>query len=196
MKSSIILLFLSLAAFSNCQKSEPVGNSQPVRTYDEIVAAAEREGIPLSQFGLKRNWNEVLAIAAIYGLQDTFRNQERTNNSLMFDTEDNLHAYFKQTKQVFDTRHQYKVYKEKGQQIQTLSDYFNLLDSLPLYRAKRYPSDEAYAALKKEYFASDYQFFINEAVQSGGKNHIPPFLIVVTKPEEMPTEKARRIKNQ
>ena len=67
------------------------------------------------------------------------------------------------------------------------------MDSLPLYRINRYPTDEAYAAVKKEYFASNYQFFINEAVMPGGPNHIPPFLIVVTKPEEMPMEKARRI---
>lgn len=194
MKSSAVLLFLFLAVFSSCQKSEPKGNSEPLRTYDEIVAAAEREGIPLSKFGLKRNWNEVLAIASIYGLQDTFRNQERNNNSLMFDTEENLHAYFKQTKQTFESRRQYKVYMEMGQHVQRLSDYFSLLDSLPLYRIQRYP-DEEYAAMKKKYFASDYLFFINEAVL-GPNNHIPPYLIVVTKPEEMPKEKARRIEKR
>lgn len=192
---TIILLFLSLAAFSSCQKSEPKGNSEPLRTYDEIAAAAEREGIPLSQIGLKRNWNEVLAIAALYGLQDTFRNQERKNNSLMFDTEDKLHAYFKETKKTFETRRQGEVYREMGQQIQCLSDYFSLLDSLPLYRMHRYPSDEEYAALKKKYFASDYVFYINEAPQMPN-NRIPPFLIVVTKPEEMPREKARRIEKR
>ena len=196
MKSPLILLFLFLAVFSNCQKSEPKGNSEPLRTYDEIAAAAEREGIPLSQIGIKRNWNEVLAIAALYGLQDTFRNQERKNNGLLFTTEDKLHAYFKEEKQTYEGGRQRKVFLEKGQHIQCLSDYFNLMDSLPLYRMRRYPSDEEYEALKKKYFASDYQFFINEAVQSGPKNHIPPYLIVVTKPEEMPREKARRIEKR
>lgn len=191
MKTSIILPFLFLAVFSNCQKSESKGNAEPLRTYDEIVSATEREGIPLSKIGLKRNWNEVLAIASMYGLQDTFRNQERTNNSMMFDTEENLHVYFKQTKKVFESRRQYKVYMEMGQHVQCLSDYFSLLDSLPLYRIQRYP-DEEYAAMKKKYFESDYVFFINETV-SGPNNRIPPFLIVVTKPEEMPREKARRI---
>lgn len=195
MKSSIIILFLLFAAFSSCQKSEPIGNSQPLKTYDEIVAAAEHEGIPLSKIGIKRNWDNVLAIAAIYGLRDTFRNQERENNSLMFLTDDKLHAYFKEAKQTYEILRQRRVYMEVGQHIQSLSGYFRCLDSLPLYRIKRYPTDEEYEAVKKKYFDSDYQFFINEAVQ-GPNNHIPPYLIVVTKPEEMPKEKARRIAKQ
>jgi hypothetical protein len=195
MKPPIILLFLSLAAFSNCQKTEPGSSAQLAATYDEIVAAAERAGIPLSEIGIKRNWNGVLAIAALYGLQDTFRNQERKNNSMMFSTEDRLHADFKELKQTYERGRQRKVFLKKGQHIQCLSDYFNLLDSLPLYRMQKFPSDEEYEALKKKYFASDYQFFINEAVL-GSNNHIPPFLIVVTKPEEMPREKARRIEKR
>lgn len=192
MKSPHILLVLMLAVFSNCQKSEPIVSSQPIVTYDEAVAAAESVGIPFSQFGFKRDWNGVLAIAAMYGLQDTFRDQERINNSLMRNSEEQLHNYFKSQKEVYDARDQRLAYMKKGQHIQSLSDYFNLMDSLPLYRIHFYPSDEEYAALKKKYFASNYQFFINEAV-SGSNNHVPPYLIVVTKPDEMPQEKARHI---
>ncbi len=193
MKTSILLAFLLVTVFSNCQKLEPrpIG-TQTVVTYDEYVAAAEFLGMPLSAFGIKRNWDEVLAIAAIYGVEDEFSDQERTNNSLMSMTEDELHTYFQEHQLMRGKMRQRQVYLEKGQHIQTLSEYFKLMDSLPLYRIMRYPSDEAYAALKKEYFASNYQFFINEAVL-GPNNHIPPFLIAVTKPFQMPTEKARRI---
>jgi len=194
MKFPSIFLFLSLAAFSNCHKIESGSSSKPiiVRTYDELLAAAEHEGVPISQFGIKRNWNEVLAVAAMYGLEDKYRDQERENNALLGCEEDDLHEYFKNAKSYYDNNAQFWAYHEKGKYIQSLSDYFNLMDSLPLYRKHRYPSDEAYAALKKEYFASDYKFFINEAVK-GPNNHVAPFLIVVTKPEEMPEEKARRI---
>jgi len=193
MRTPLFLLILLVAAFSNCQKSDPNPSPQTVVTYDEVVAAANREGIPLSAFGIKRDWNGVLAIAKIYELEEIFRGQERINNSLERMTEENLHAFFKEQKRARETMRQVKAYMEKGQHIQSLSDYFSLLDSLPLYRIKRYPTDEKYAAIKKEYFASNYQFFINEAVMSGGPNHIPPFLIVLTRPEQMPTDKARRI---
>lgn len=196
MKYLGILLFLFLAAFSNCQKTPPAGSSKPLQTYDEIVTASELYGIPLSEFGIERDWNAVLAIAALYGLQDTFKNQERKNSALMFTTEDKLHVYFKNAKQTYESGRQRKVFMKLGQNIQCLSDYFNLMDTLPLYRMRIYPSDETYAALKKEYFQSDYLFFINEAEAPGPKNHIPPYLIVVKKPEQMPREKARRIEKR
>lgn len=195
MKSPYIFIFLFLAAFSNCKKNEPTSSLQPLRTYDDYAAAAANDGVPISQFGIKRNWNEVLAIAATYGLEDEFKNQEIINNSLMRDTEDRLHDFFKRQKEEYDKRDQRLAYMEKGKKIQCLSDYFNLMDSVPLYRKRFYPSDEEYAALKKKYLASNYQFFINEAAM-GPTNHIPPFLIVVTKPEEMPKEKARRIEKR
>ncbi|MEO6759316.1 MAG: hypothetical protein ABIO24_07660, partial [Saprospiraceae bacterium] len=99
MKSTSILLFLFLAAFSSCQKSElgAVSSSQPL-TYKEMVEIAESQGFPISKIGLKRNWNEVLAIADIYGLKDRFKDQERENNGLMFMGEDNLHTYFQEEK--------------------------------------------------------------------------------------------------
>lgn len=199
MKPSIISLFLFLAVFSNCQKQESnsTTNSTPVATYDEIVAASEREGIPLSKIGIKRNWDEVLAVAAVYGLADKFKGHERENSGLMFFTDDGLKAYFEREKQSYEIKRQREYYWEKGKSIQCLSDYFNLMDSLPLYRRMgRYPSDEEYADLKKQYFASDYQFFINEAADPSNSNMISPFLIVVSKPEEMPAWKARRIEKR
>ena len=167
-------------------------SSQPM-TYQEMVDLAVSQGYPISQIGLKRTWDEVLAKASIYGLKDKLKDKEREENGLMFMSEENLDAHFKRQQKNHETWLQREIYLEKGQKVQSLSEYFNLLDSLPLYRIQRYKSDEEYAALKREYFSSNYQFFINEAVQPGGPNHIPPFLIVVTKPEEMPTEKARRI---
>ena len=196
MKYSCILLFLFLAIFPNCRKSEPApASTAQLMTYQEMVDFARNQGYPISKTGLQRNWDEVLALANVFGLKDRYKDQERENNALMFMTEEQLNNFFKKQHQDNERQRQRKVYIEKGQKIQTLSDYFNLLDSLPLYRINRYPSDEEYAALKKKYFSSNYQFFINEAVQ-GDNNYIPPFLIVVTKSEEIPQEKARRIEKR
>ena len=198
MKLSIFLPCLLLGVLSNCQKQESgtIGTgSKPAATYDEIVAAAEREGIPLSKTGLKRNWHEVLAIAALYGLEAEYKDKERENNGLMFCSDEALREHIEQTKQVFEARRQRAVFVEKGKNVQSLSEYFNLLDSLPLYRKGRYKSDSTYEALKKEYFTSDYRFFINEEYESNGIK-VAPFLIVMTKPGQMPERKARPIEKR
>lgn len=171
MKNVIFLVAIS-AILAACHKPESASNPQlkPLRTWDEVLAKAEK-----------------------YGLADTFRFKNVTENGLMYFTDKGLEKHFAEEKKYYEQHGQSQRYRNEAKEIRSLNDYFRLLDSLPLYRIRIYGTEEKYEALKKEYLASNYLFFINEETRPPFS---VPYLIPVSKPEEMPTRKARSISNR
>jgi hypothetical protein len=188
--------FLLLASLSNCKKPESnIGTPErPAQTYQEISEAAERAGIPLSQFGIKRSWDDVLVIANQYGLLDTFKLLERKSSALLCHSEINLHEYFKAEKQYYERRHQRQIFLSRLHGIECLDQYFILLDSLPLLRAFKFPTEDKLNAFKADVYAEDRDVYINQSVDRQSKQIIPYLTLMVK--GEMPTEKARLLKKR
>lgn len=195
MKFFKYVTILLLALLSNCKKPDAanIGTPErPAQTYQEMSEAADRAGIPLSQLGIKRSWGDVLMIANQYGLMDTFKLLERKSSALLRWSEEDLYKYFKAERKSFDTRHQRQIFLTQLHDIECLDQYFILLDSLPLLRALKFPTEDDLDAFKAEFYAEDKDIYINQSPDKH-TNQIIPYLIGVYK-GQMPAEKARLLK--
>jgi hypothetical protein len=184
MKNHFFLMAFIGLIFSSCQKpdSNTIGNpSNPCRTYDDFVKASERTGVSLEQLGVKRSWSEVLVVASeyTYGVLDTLRLNEKSHNSFLFMSEENMRK----------TLNEYQRSFELKMGILCIDAYFELLNSYPLLRYLKCPTEEAYSSLKSEFYAPDKDVYLIKT-ESNGKAH--SFLSIMPK-DTIPFEKNARL---
>lgn len=185
-------IFFFFVLLSNCRPTDPNPKgteNNPVRTYDDFVAVADREGLPLSSFGVKRSWSEVVAIAGAYGLADSIRNNEERHTTLIFKEEAEVRAYLERLKETYESRRQLDAYTERRKKIQCVDEYFEILKDFPLASKMVFPTEEALNERKKEMYSPDIDVYVNEAPRKG-ETKIYPSTMSMPKGQK-PEDKAR-----
>lgn len=109
----------------------------------------------------KSTMQEVRQIADKYNLQD-FEISETKNNLLLFMSKEQINNYFKKVVQYRELVNAYASFKEKNQQVRTYSDYFALLDQIPIVKKDVvYVSggEEKYAKFQQDVLKSNWRIY-------------------------------------
>ncbi len=109
----------------------------------------------------KKIWTvqQVKEMAKPYNLQDSV--SETKNNLLLYMTKSEIVSYFNREVKYREFYKAYTYYREKSKSVRTYSDYFNLLDQVPLIKEdviKSHGGEDNYAKFKQD--ALKYQWRI------------------------------------
>jgi hypothetical protein len=143
----------------------------------------------------KRTWAEVLEIAKERGFPDFgLQYMGKENKRLMCLSDESLAKFFDDNSGGIERSLQLFRFIEAGKNVKCLTDYYHALAPYTSRLDRYYPDRTQLEIEKKEYYSSNYRFFINEQ----GSDPYPgiPFLVVVKPGDHLPQYKVREIERR